>query len=30
MATYAVTPTVLRILRVLHGAQQWPDELSED
>lgn len=25
IAAYAVTPSVVRILRVLHGAQEWPD-----
>jgi toxin ParE1/3/4 len=30
VAAYAVTETEVRILRVLHGAQQWPDALPED
>ncbi len=30
VAAYAVTETAVRILRVLHGAQQWPDALPED
>lgn len=25
VAAYAVTETAIRILRVLHGAQEWPD-----
>jgi addiction module RelE/StbE family toxin len=25
VAAYAVTPSAVRILRVLHGAQEWPD-----
>lgn len=29
IAAYAVTETTVRILRVLHGAQQWPDALPE-
>ena len=29
VAAYIVTPISIRILRVLHGAQQWPDALSE-
>lgn len=28
IAAYAVTGDSIRILRVLHGAQQWPDEFS--
>ncbi|MGN7295434.1 alanine racemase C-terminal domain-containing protein [Rhizobium sp. SAFR-030] len=24
-AAYAITETTVRILRVLHGAQEWPD-----
>lgn len=27
VAAYAISETVVRILRVLHGAQQWPDTL---
>lgn len=27
VAAYAVTETSVRILRVLHGAQEWPDAL---
>lgn len=27
VAAYAITETVVRILRVLHGAQEWPDTL---
>jgi toxin ParE1/3/4 len=28
VAAYAVTPSSIRILRVLHGAQKWLEELS--
>jgi addiction module RelE/StbE family toxin len=28
VAAYQVTGETVRILRVLHGAQQWPDDLS--
>jgi addiction module RelE/StbE family toxin len=27
---YIILPDRIRILRVLHGAQMWPDELSTD
>ncbi|WP_169682021.1 type II toxin-antitoxin system RelE/ParE family toxin [Rhizobium sp. 57MFTsu3.2] len=27
VAAYAVSETTVRILRVLHGAQEWPDSL---
>lgn len=27
IAAYAVTETVVRVLRVLHGSQEWPDTL---
>jgi len=27
IATYAITETTVRILRVLHGAQEWPEYL---
>ncbi|MDC9837530.1 type II toxin-antitoxin system RelE/ParE family toxin [Rhizobium binxianense] len=27
VAAYAITKTAVRILRVLHGAQEWPDTL---
>ena len=27
VAAYAITETAVRILRVLHGAQEWPDTL---
>lgn len=27
VAAYAITETAVRILRVLHGAQEWPDIL---
>jgi addiction module RelE/StbE family toxin len=30
VAAYTVTESTIRILRVLHGAQKWPDELPED
>ncbi|AVA23827.1 type II toxin-antitoxin system RelE/ParE family toxin (plasmid) [Rhizobium sp. CB3171] len=30
IAAYVVTETAVRILRVLHGAQQWPEALPED
>ncbi|QDF37931.1 type II toxin-antitoxin system RelE/ParE family toxin [Bradyrhizobium symbiodeficiens] len=30
VAAYTVTESLIRILRILHGAQQWPDELPED
>jgi addiction module RelE/StbE family toxin len=29
VAAYQVTGETARILRVLHGAQQWPDELPD-
>tara|TARA_R100000322_G_scaffold66301_1_gene41572 strand:+ start:3182 stop:3475 length:294 start_codon:yes stop_codon:yes gene_type:complete len=29
VAAYAVTTESIRILRVLHGAQRWPDELPQ-
>lgn len=29
IAAYQVTGELIRILRVLHGAQQWPDELQQ-
>jgi addiction module RelE/StbE family toxin len=29
VAAYQVTDTAVRILRVLHGAQQWPDDLPD-
>ncbi|MBS4001975.1 MAG: type II toxin-antitoxin system RelE/ParE family toxin [Afipia sp.] len=29
IAAYAVTAETIRILRVLHGAQRWPDELPQ-
>jgi len=28
VAAYAVTETAVRVLRVLHGAQEWPDSLA--
>jgi toxin ParE1/3/4 len=30
IAAYRIQGDTVRILRVLHGAQLWPDELSED
>lgn len=27
IAAYAVSETIVRVLRVLHGAQQWPDTM---
>ena len=30
VAAYQVTGETVRILRVLHGAQQWPDDLPDD
>ena len=30
IAAYRVTGDTVRILRVLHGAQQWPDEMAEE
>jgi len=27
IAAYRITGTTVRILRVLHGAQMWPEEL---
>ncbi len=29
VAAYIVTANAIRILRVLHGAQRWPDELPD-
>ncbi|MFP4896859.1 type II toxin-antitoxin system RelE/ParE family toxin [Paraburkholderia sp. EG304] len=29
IAAYRITGDTVRILRVLHGAQQWPDEMSD-
>jgi toxin ParE1/3/4 len=29
IVAYGVTGSVVRILRVLHGAQRWPEEISE-
>ncbi|ABE65221.1 Addiction module toxin, RelE/StbE (plasmid) [Nitrobacter hamburgensis X14] len=29
IAAYIVTENAIRILRVLHGTQRWPDELPE-
>lgn len=30
VAAYAVKGSSIRMLRVLHGAQKWPDDLPED
>ena len=30
IAVYALTPDCIRILRVLQGAQMWPDDLASD
>jgi len=30
IAAYRVTGDTVRIPRVLHGAQQWPDEMAEE
>jgi toxin ParE1/3/4 len=30
IAAYRVAGDTVRILRVLHGAQQWPEDISED
>jgi toxin ParE1/3/4 len=27
IATYRISSTTVRILRVLHGAQQWPNDI---
>lgn len=29
VAAYAVTETTVRVLRILHGAQEWPDTVPE-
>ncbi len=29
IATYRISGNAIRILRVLHGAQQWPEEMPE-
>lgn len=29
IAAYVVTPETVRILRVLHGAQLWPDDFAK-
>ncbi|WP_404977798.1 type II toxin-antitoxin system RelE/ParE family toxin [Ancylobacter sp. 3268] len=29
VAAYVVTETAVRIVRVLHGAQRWPETLPE-
>ena len=30
IAAYRIVGDTVRILRVLHGAQQWPDEMPEE
>jgi addiction module RelE/StbE family toxin len=30
IAAYRIAGDTVRILRVLHGAQQWPDEMPEE
>lgn len=30
IAAYAVTADTVRVLRVLHGAQMWPDEIATE
>jgi plasmid stabilization system protein ParE len=30
IAAYRIDGEALRILRILHGAQQWPDEMFEE
>jgi len=30
IAAYRIVSGTVRILRVLHGAQQWPDEIPEE
>jgi addiction module RelE/StbE family toxin len=30
IAAYRITGDTVRILRVLHGAQQWPQDMSEE
>ena len=30
IAAYSIVGDTVRILRVLHGAQQWPDEMPEE
>lgn len=30
IAAYAVMADTVRILRILHGAQRWPDEIATD
>jgi plasmid stabilization system protein ParE len=30
IAAYRIDGDAVRILRVLHGAQQWPDEIGEE
>jgi len=30
IAAYRIAGDTVRILRVLHGAQQWPEDMSEE
>jgi toxin ParE1/3/4 len=30
IAVYRITGDIVRILRVLHGARRWPDDMSEE
>ncbi|TJV25813.1 MAG: type II toxin-antitoxin system mRNA interferase toxin, RelE/StbE family, partial [Mesorhizobium sp.] len=30
IAAYAVVADTVRILRILHGAQMWPDEIATE
>lgn len=30
IAAYTVSGDTIRILRILHGAQMWPDEMTDD
>lgn len=30
IVAYTVTDHAIRILRILHGAQMWPDEITDD
>ena len=30
IAAYRLTGDTVRVLRVLHGAQQWPEDMSEE
>ena len=30
IVAYRIAPDTVRVLRVLHGAQQWPEDMSEE